>query len=264
MTINQALYRDLYKNARMLVLLKLIFDLGGCATVVNLSKILGVHRDGISDNIYRLADRSLISRPHERSGWFITRLGMDFLKPSPQLLRDRRLDPTEEKQSILPENSASMPEKPALALTTTITTLNIEEGNDLEGEVERNRQLMSEKSAISPEKPAFAHPNLLDSLAEKLALPHRVRAGDLYTNSPGTLTENLELPAQDIRAEEEAFEDEVWEAFSELKITHNPTSEKVAITPGLTYNGVMIQWEKLKAMGKPWKGLLLQILPTLE
>ncbi len=212
MTINQELYRDLYKNARMLVILKLILDLGGCATAADMAKLLGVHRDGVSENVYHLADRNMVARPHIRSGWFITKLGMEFLKPSPQLM---------------PEKPALLPENPALAVNTT-TTLNIERTSESEVEVVVINGLVPEKPALLPEKPALAD-----------------------ENTPVAEDKN------------HVIEFDVWRAFTEIGITRNPTSEKAANTPGLTYDGVLQAWSQLISLGKPWRGLLLQILPSL-
>jgi len=182
---DRRLYQDLYKNARMVVILKLIFDLGGCATTKQLSEFLDVHHESVTDNIYKLYNHHLVERPRKRGGWLLTKHGFNFLK-------------------------AEIPPQ----LSTTITTL-IEENKDIKGEV----------VIINAEKP-----------------PQRNKV-------------KAEIPPQ---------QTEVWKAFSEIGITHNSTSDKVANTPGLTYKGVMNKWQELKDQGKGWPGLLLIILPTLS
>ena len=57
-----------------------------------------------------------------------------------------------------------------------------------------------------------------------------------------------------------ATDAEVWRTFREIGITRNPYSEKVARTPGLTRAGILDEWRKLTEAGKPWTGLLLNIL----
>jgi DNA-binding transcriptional MocR family regulator len=210
MPINHHLYRDLYKNARMLVILKMIFDLGGSATVVQLANILGVSRDGVSDNMAHLADRNLVTRPHRHGGWFITRLGMEFIKPSAQ---------------VLPENQVAMQEKPALN--------------------KENPASMQEKPTSMQENPAVP----VNSLINYLNI-HQIKSKKELINQPAP--------------EKPALPEDVWQAFSELGIQHNSKTDQVSLTPGLTYQGVMKQWQKLTDQGRAWTGMLIKTLPKLS
>jgi hypothetical protein len=169
--LNQVdLYPDLWKHAKALIILQIVFVLGRPAQLKELVAITGGDDETVSRHCSYLATRGLLTRTKSHVGWSLTKQGFDFLRPAAAELSTGPVD-----------NSFENPDKPVKypdsSLSITINNPIVEEGEEEKetGKTGFSKSGFSEQNWAFFDKIGVIHNHATEFVASRIH-PETVRA----------------------------------------------------------------------------------------
>lgn len=294
------LHKQLWMEARGMVILKIIYELGYSVNIKDLCEITGGHHNTVTKYCAILATMGLITRVSYRTGWIPTAKGLAFMHRTPGMLT---------RAELSTGAADNLPGQNSLGENQQCTEVN---GHNPAGYPMQNPHIAAETPGTFAEKPRYLAENpfnfaekpryLADNqvnIAEKprylvdnqghfaeiagyllnnmlnLAENQLYSAknqlnsaknqlnsadSDLLINTTTTTT-SIDSSVVEVLSAESAFFSQNYAFFQEIGITLNRQTKFIATH--IAPQVIQAEWKKLEEKGKPWPGLLIRILGSL-